>query len=1006
MNDKGKTKEQLVSELARMRRQIAKMEKSRSGNKTSMNVRIPCEEWYNLLFNNVSDAVFVHWGPDETNMPGTFIEVNEAACNRLGYNREELLQMRPSDIDAPETIGNVPVMMKILLKDGEALWEGAHVSKEGQRIPVEIHNRLFDSGGRQLILSTVRDISARKEMEEALRESEQRFRSLAETTSDWIWEVDRDGFYTYTNPKVFDLLGYDPAEVLGKRPFEFMPPHESERVSILFADIVESLKPFSYLENVNLHKDGHEVMLETSGVPVFDEDGSYSGCRGIDRDITARKRVEEDLQESEKRYRLLVENSNDIIYSTDDKGFFTFANTAAERFVGEPRSNIVGKNYLDLVRPESRDEAGAFYRQQYSENNPNSYSEFPIINRKGETKWIGQNVQQIFSYGKVVGFQAVARDITERREAEEALKRSEKLYRSVIDNIHDTFYRTDVTGNLIMMSRSGAELFGYDSVDEMISLNVAKSFYFNPEDRNKILSEIETQGFVKDFELVLRRRDWTPVDVSVSTRKYFDEHGNMLGVEGILRDISKRKRAEDALRKSEREKSAILDAMSEIVLYVDKDLRVLWSNRATTLQFNLPASQIEGRFCYEALHGLNRPCKICPVLKAVEPGRPYIIDDFSSLGKRWTMRAYPVWDDDRNLAGIVEIVTDITARKQAETLYKSMAESSLAAVFIVQDGIFRFINNSAIAYAGYTAEELIGQNSDLIVHPEDREMAKNSAREMLCGKDTTPYEFRMVTKEGGVRWVMQIVSPIQYGGKPALLGNALDITNRKRAEEALRESEDKFRVLTEKAVVGVYLIQDGRFVYLNPRLVGMLGYTTLDELAARVSKLEDVIAKEDWKRTKEYLRKRLSGEMDSIHYQFRMVKKNGDVISVEAYGSRIIYNGRPAIIGTILDISDRKLAEEEQRRSEKLRSILEMAGAVCHEMNQPMQIISGYSDLLSMNIPENDPIKEKLDIIGQQIGRMATITRKLMTIKDYKTQDYAGISRIVDINNSSDKGNL
>ena len=126
---------------------------------------------------------------------------------------------------------------------------------------------------------------------------------------------------------------------------------------------------------------------------------------------------------------------------------------------------------------------------------------------------------------------------------------------------------------------------------------------------------------------------------------------------------------------------------------------------------------------------------------------------------------------------------------ESEQLFRSLTEKSFAAAFIVQDGKFRYINTSAIAYAEYTAEELVGKDSGIIVHPDDKEMVKKKAREMLHGIDYAPYEFRMVTKQGAIRYVIQIVSPIQYNGKPAILGNAIDVTERRRVEEALRESE-------------------------------------------------------------------------------------------------------------------------------------------------------------------------------------------------------------------------
>lgn len=156
---------------------------------------------------------------------------------------------------------------------------------------------ILDQQGRLLgFRGADRNISERKHAEEALRENEARFRSLVETTSDWIWEVDAQVAYTYASPKVMDLLGYEPHEVIGKKPFDFMPSEEARRVASLVAPILAAARPFVGIENINLHKDGRLVYLETSGVPILDAEGRLQGYRGIDRDITERKRADERLR--------------------------------------------------------------------------------------------------------------------------------------------------------------------------------------------------------------------------------------------------------------------------------------------------------------------------------------------------------------------------------------------------------------------------------------------------------------------------------------------------------------------------------------------------------------------------------------------------------------------------------------------------------------------------------------------------------------------------------------
>lgn len=147
----------------------------------------------------------------------------------------------------------------------------------------KLHRRLSDLEAAE---------TERKQYSEQLRKSEERYKTLTENTSDWVWEVDQEGFYTYSNPKVRDLLGYEPKEVIGRKPFDFMPADEAKRIEAIFKDIVDTREPFKNLENINIHKNGHGVILETSGVPFFDTFGKLSGYRGIDRDLTERKRME------------------------------------------------------------------------------------------------------------------------------------------------------------------------------------------------------------------------------------------------------------------------------------------------------------------------------------------------------------------------------------------------------------------------------------------------------------------------------------------------------------------------------------------------------------------------------------------------------------------------------------------------------------------------------------------------------------------------------------------
>jgi PAS domain S-box-containing protein len=192
---------------------------------------------------------------------------------------------------------------------------------------------LRDSLGRVVsVIGIARDISDRKQAEEALRESEERFRNLVESTNDFIWEVDQNAVYTYVSPQIKDILGYEVAEVLGKTPFDFMPSEEACCVSEMMSNRVALRQSITNLENINFHKDGHIVVLETSGVPFFDKAGSFQGYRGIDRDITKRKQTEEAVRQSKAQ---LQRQANQL-----EKTLRQLQNTQAQLIQTEKMSSL------------------------------------------------------------------------------------------------------------------------------------------------------------------------------------------------------------------------------------------------------------------------------------------------------------------------------------------------------------------------------------------------------------------------------------------------------------------------------------------------------------------------------------------------------------------------------------------------------------------------------------------------------------------------------------------
>ena len=276
----------------------------------------------------------------------------------------------------------------------------------------------------------------RKRASEVLRESEEYFKAIIQNSSDIIFILDKLGTITYASPSIERFLGYEPEEVIGKRTLDLIVSEDKPKAIADFGRALLTKEvPIPNVFRIR-HKDGTERVLEGIGNNLLDNPIVAGFVMNV-RDITERKQAEEALQESENRYRALVENASDMVYRTDENGYFTFVNPAALRITEYKEEEIIGIHYTTWIRPDMHDNAIKFFGRQFVKGIQNTYSEYPILTKEGQEVWIGQNTQLIVEDGHVVGFQAVSRDITDRKRIMEALQDSENRYRelSIIDDL-------------------------------------------------------------------------------------------------------------------------------------------------------------------------------------------------------------------------------------------------------------------------------------------------------------------------------------------------------------------------------------------------------------------------------------------------------------------------------------------------------------------------------------------------------------------------------------------
>ncbi len=361
---------------------------------------------------------------------GLFRYVNPGFAAVFGYDApEQVIDRVPfTDLVAAQDRERVAENIRRRV-DGET--EDIHYIFKGRRrdgslIDVEVHGRTFDYQGRPAVIGLLLDITARKAAEDALRESELRFHDIVDASADWVWEVDAQGRYTYVSESVFDLLGYLPSEIVGKTPFDFMPPEEAERVGAEFAALAAHREPFRDLENVNLRKDGLMVHVASNGMPILDAGGRLLGYRGLDRDITERTLAETKLAEREARYRAVIETSGDGFWMNDAQGRILVVNDVYARMSGYSREELLTMNIAELEVQESPAEVSSHIERIM--RNGSDLFETRHVAKDGRLWPVEVNV----AFWPEAGghFFTFLRDIAQRKAAEAELRtRNEELER-------------------------------------------------------------------------------------------------------------------------------------------------------------------------------------------------------------------------------------------------------------------------------------------------------------------------------------------------------------------------------------------------------------------------------------------------------------------------------------------------------------------------------------------------------------------------------------------------
>jgi len=555
--------------------------------------------------------------PDATfviGVDGKVMAWNRAIEEMTGVSKEDMIGKGDYAYAVPFYGDRRPHPADLLDKsDGDREGEFRHVKRKGNVLFAETYapclyggkggyifaaaGPLFDAQGRRTgAVESIRDVTERKEAEEALRRSEGKYRELVENANSIILRRDSTGKVTFFNEFAQRFFGYSEEEILGKNVVGTIVPLVESTTGRDLKRMIEDIgrDPGRYAANVNenMRRNGERVWIAWTNKPVRGENGRIVEVLCVGNDITELKRARDELFNSRQMLQSVLDNIPQRVFWKDRDSVLLGCNKSLALDAGytDP-GELVGKSiYEASLSAATADHFRADDLEVMETGRAKLNYEELKIKADGSQAWLITSKLPMFDQdGQVIGVLGTYEDITERKRAQEALRESEERYRSAIENMGDVFYRTNERGELVMASPSAAGILGYDSVDNVRGRPVER-FWMHPDEREKMLRAIRKDGVVRDYEITLKKKDGSPLSVALTSSFRKDDQGNILGVDGIFRDITERKRAEEERMRL----ATAVEQAAETIIITDTNWIIDYVNPAFTTMAGYESTEAIG----------------------------------------------------------------------------------------------------------------------------------------------------------------------------------------------------------------------------------------------------------------------------------------------------------------------------------------------------------------------------------------------------------------------------
>ena len=826
-----------------------------------------------------------------------------------------------------------------------------------------------------------------QQSEKALRETETRFRALADLLPQMVYEADDRGNLTYVNRVAFERFGYTPQDLeRGINVLHVLAPKDRERAARAIQEIVAGTAPEGGREYCALRRDGRTFPVLVYTAPIV-QNGRVTGLRGLVVDITAQKQAEEKLLASEEKYRSLVEQSlQGMVIARDNPVQIVFASQPMQAITGFSPQELTGlgsEQIVELIHPEDRETFFSNFRSRLAGKPIPPRHEYRAIHKDKTMRWVEIYSTRI-EYENSPATQTIFLDITDRKRAAEALHESEERYRELADSITDVFFAMDANLSYTYWNRASEKLTGIPSKEAM-GKSLFDIFPDTPQTRKAeriyrdVLKTQEPRTFVNEYQLEEKNLF---LEISVYPSKH--------GLSVFVKNITERKQTEEDLKASQEYVRNIIDSSLDMIIALNMERRIVEFNKAAQETFGYLPEEVLGKHVDMLYADPREGLRIHQA--TVRDGQ--CVQEV--LNKRKDDQVFPCFlsaSGLRNargeLVGIMGVSRDITARKQAEMVlaqsekkFRTIMEQMSDIVFVTDDkGVITYISPAIRDIFGFMPAVVQGRRFTEFLDPSEIDRAASLfTKTMSTGAPCTHLELGMKRKDGSVFIGELNATRYQTEGFAGTIGLIRDITERKQAEEHLSLLAGMLDIAPNSITIHDF---NGKFLYANQKTFEMHQYEAHEFMALNLHEI-------DVPESEALIASRMTQIQDigEAFFEVSHVRKDKSVFPMEISVKKVTWAGKPAILSVGTDITERKRAAEvlhmlnedlELRVSQRTaeleaanRELQEFAYIVSHDLKAPLRGICQLAQWLREDYAQvlDEEGRAQIDLLMSRVRRM------------------------------------